>query len=241
MSQTPASATWLDLLPATSLLFLLAVFSLQALNAPVQRAAHQVQQAAVQRPLPELGKLPAFALTERSGEAVSEQSLNGKIWVADFIFTSCTAECPLMNLEMQKIQAAFAAQPQVRLVSFTVDPETDTPERLQEYATRFDASPERWWFVTGQRQALHQLAIQGFKLPVQELSDTHHQNPHAHHGQAHVDNQAPSQSAQGPFLHSQKFVLVDTQQQIRGYYDSTDPAAMRQLIEKDIPTLLKTP
>ncbi|PKL75544.1 MAG: hypothetical protein CVV27_14805 [Candidatus Melainabacteria bacterium HGW-Melainabacteria-1] len=239
------------ILPALTLLLVLSLFALQALRVPTSQG--QRAGSTVGDDLPVLGQLPAFALTERSGAPLDQRQLTGKVWIADFIFTSCQAECPLMNVEMQKLQQAFAAATDFKLVSFTVDPETDTPERLRAYADTFGADAGRWLFATGEREALHQLATAGFKLPVQQLD----QEAHSQHGQAspaapafpdaqripddrgEAHAQHGSTGAAGPFLHSQKFVLVDRQLRIRGYYDSTDPAAIRALIEKDVPHLLQ--
>ncbi|MBF2055366.1 MAG: SCO family protein [Candidatus Sericytochromatia bacterium] len=242
-SQTD-SAGWIDLLPALTLFVIVAIFSLQALKAPLEQA--RLRQAELAHPaldperaLPLLGQIPDFQLPERSEATVGPTQLRGKVWVADFIFTSCTAECPLMNIEMQKIQKAFADRPELGLLSITVDPAVDTPARLREYADALQADASRWLFLTGEREALHQLAIQGFKLPVQDLAAMQHDaGHHGHHGAEPHDSDKPLSS---PFLHSQKFVLLDAELQIRGYYDSTDPEAMRRLIEKDIPALLPAP
>lgn len=242
-------SSWLDLLPALTLFVIVAIFSLQALKAPLEQAhlreaelAHPALEP--ERGLPLLGQIPDFKLRERSEAAVGPAQLRGKVWVADFIFTSCTAECPLMNIEMQKIQTAFADRSELGLLSVTVDPAVDTPARLREYATALQAHPERWLFLTGEREALHDLAIQGFKLPVQDLAamqqDAGHHGQHGGHGD-HSATDAPDAKVSSPFLHSQKFVLLDAELQIRGYYDSTDAAAMQRLIEKDIPALLPAP
>lgn len=243
-SQTDNSS-WLDLLPALTLFVIVAIFSLQALKAPLEQA--RMRQAELAHPslepergLPLLGQIPDFQLLERSEALVGPAQLRGRVWVADFIFTSCTAECPLMNIEMQKIQAAFAERPELGLLSVTVDPAVDTPARLREYAEALQADASRWLFLTGEREALHQLAIQGFKLPVQDLAAMQHDaGHHGHHG-AGSHSEAGNQLS-SPFLHSQKFVLLDAELQIRGYYESTDAEAMQRLIEKDIPALLPAP
>lgn len=243
-------------LPATTLLVVMLLFGLQAALTPGQPGAdhgqdhaadhHETlssdlsdnqhrQQKVAQAPtaktadqLPVIAQLPDFTFTERKGEAVASSDIQGKVWIADFIFTACQAECPLMNLEMQKIQRAFP-DGEVKMLSFSVDPETDTPERLRDYARQFEAG-EHWLFFTGEREALHQFAINDFKLSVQPLETD---ASHEHHG-----GHAPAAEGTSPFLHSQKFVLLDQQQRIRGYYDSTDPTDIKQLIEVDIPALL---
>lgn len=262
MSSAPQADTSLPrnliFLPATTLLLVMIVFGLQAALTPGQpNAGHdttghgsehhasglshdlsentQRQQKMARTPepkradqLPVISQLSHFAFVERQGATLPSEQIEGKVWVADFIFTTCQAECPLMNLEMQKIQAAFPAG-DVKLLSFSVDPETDTPERLQTYATQFEAGPH-WLFFTGEREALHRFAIDDFKLSVQPLQTDKN---HEHHG-----GHAPAAEGTSPFLHSQKFVLLDAERRIRGYYDSTDPADIQQLIEVDIPALL---
>lgn len=183
-----------------------------------------------QATLPIHGQISDFALVEKSGKPLAAQALAQRVWVADFIFTSCKAECPLMNLEMAKIQQAFLNQDQVKLVSFTVDPETDTPQRLKTYAQNFKAVSDKWYFLTGERTALMQLTQQDFKLAVTAApAHDHHQ-----HGAS-----SASDTTSQPFLHSQKFVLVDQQMRIRGYYDSQVEADITRLIQVDIPYLLK--
>ncbi|MGV3525740.1 MAG: SCO family protein [Candidatus Sericytochromatia bacterium] len=244
MSSSSEGSRWLPILPALTLLVVIAVFSLNALalsgsagkSHAQAHGAHASGQSSTGE-LPVLGQVSDFQLTERSGQAVSLQTLAGRIWVADFIFTSCQAECPLMNLEMQKIQRHFATESRLQLVSFSVDPETDTPERLREYAVALAKPAESWWFLTGDRPQLYQLANESFKLAAQDLGQ------HAEHTEdkssASEDHTSHGANGSTPFLHSQKFVLVDGQGRIRAYYDSTDPQAIQQLIATDVPRLLE--
>lgn len=164
-------------------------------------------------PLPELGEVPDFTLTERSGRSVSLPELRGAPWVANFIFTSCAGPCPRISSQMAKLQKAGADIEDVRFVSFTVDPETDTPGVLREYANRFGASPERWLFLTGEKQQLYSLILEGFKLALDD-------------GQSETAGRPPS----GVITHSTRFVLVDSNARIRGYYDSTEPDFETKLI-----------
>jgi protein SCO1/2 len=159
---------------------------------------------------PRLGALPDFRLTERSGRPLSLADLRGRPWVADFIFTQCGGACPAMTARMAHLRRDVA--PDVRLVSFTVDPAHDTPEVLARYATAFRAG-DGWHFLTGPQKDLYDLSVGGFKLAAMEVP-------------------AGEQAAggDGPFLHSSKFVLVDGDGVIRGYYDSTDEQAMRALV-----------
>src|SRR2546425_3583191 len=114
-----------------------------------------------QPPLPVYGQVPGFDLTAETGQPFNRKSLDGKIWVADFIFTTCTGPCPRMSSLMRQVQSSVQG---VKLVSFTVDPERDTPPVLAGYAERYHAESGRWYFLTGQRSELHRLARQAFKL-----------------------------------------------------------------------------
>lgn len=162
--------------------------------------------------LPVFGKVADFELTERSGVKKSLGDLRGKVWIADFIFTRCAGICPLMSGKMAKIQKELKASPGVRFVSFSVDPEYDTPEVLKGYAERYGADAERWHFLTGDKKQVFDLSIQHFRLGVGDIPEE--------------DREALDQSVQ----HSSKFVLVDGEGQIRGYYSSEDESSIAKLI-----------
>ena len=170
--------------------------------------------------LPVLGKVPEFALRGSNGEPLSQASLAGGIWVADFIFTSCPGMCPVLSAHMAEVQERLARQSDstVRLVSFSVDPATDTPEALRAYAERFRADPRRWLFVTGERDALHTLIGQGFHLAVADRSESENAD------------------GEGLITHSDRFVLVDRNLQIRGYYHGIDEDSVTQLL-RDVEAL----
>jgi len=163
-------------------------------------------------PPPVLGAVPDFSLTERSGRTVRRADLDGQPWVADFIFTRCTGMCPALSTQMREVRRrAGEAGLAARFVSFSVDPTHDTPEVLAEYAPRFGAGDD-WLFLTGPRDALYGLIGAGFKLSVAERS--------------------AEAVAQGGELiaHSDRFVLVDGEGRIRGYYHGTDAAMPDQLL-----------
>ncbi|HSC43858.1 MAG TPA: SCO family protein [Candidatus Binatia bacterium] len=164
------------------------------------------------------GSVPEFTLTERDGSIVSLQQLRGKIWVADFIYTSCTDTCPLQSAIMAKLQQEYAAKPDFQLVSFTVDPERDTPQALTSYATKFQADGKRWYFLTGQRDRIVRLVEEGFHLAVATVSS--------------------DADPAGIIGHSPRFVLVDKDARIRGYYDSQESEAFARL-KNDIDSLVK--
>jgi protein SCO1/2 len=159
-------------------------------------------------PLPVLATVPEFALTEASGEAVSLADLRGRPWVADLIFTSCSGICPRMTKEMAALRKSTADLPDLRFVSFSVDPETDTPEVLREYASRFVDDRTGWLFLTGDEATVRRVAGEGFLLPVQDGDPTR--------GDEAV-------------LHSSRFVLVDRDGRVRGTYDVADSEAMLAL------------
>ena len=160
-------------------------------------------------PPPVLGQVPPFALTNRDGKPVTLATLAGSPWIADFVFTRCAASCPMMTARMAKLGKELPAGERVRRVSFTVDPLYDTPQVLARYAETFHASPD-WLFLTGPEPDLHRLSREGFKLAVD------------------IPKGDPG-STQEPILHSTRFVLVDGQGRIRGYYDGEDEEAMAKL------------
>jgi protein SCO1/2 len=165
---------------------------------------------------PVLGQVPPFALTESGGRTVTTDELRGRPWVADFIFTRCGSACPAMTARMAALRRQ--APGDVAFVSITVDPVHDTPEVLGRYARRAGAGTD-WLFLTGERDQVYRLAIEGFKLGVEEVP--------------------PERVIQGdgPFLHSSHFVLVDGSGRLRGYYDSTDETALDRL-RRDLAAVL---
>lgn len=206
------------------------------------------------------GTLPDFSLVERSGRTLTLADLLGKVWVANFIYTHCTDTCPLQSARMAQLQTELAMEPDVRLVSITVDPAQDTPKVLTEYAARFGADRERWLFLTGNKRAIYALAQGGFYLAVEDAGDVvpvppGRRPPAARSGPgrrfsigglagtlirlleptpalAHPGHLSP------PILHSSWFVLVDRQARIRGYYHSDDEKALDRL-RRDVKALLK--
>jgi protein SCO1/2 len=151
--------------------------------------------------MPVMGELPPFAFTNQSDEPVDNQRLEGKVWVANFIFTSCPSACPALTRTMQELQAALPDRDDLQFVSFTVDPETDTPAVLRDYAERFEADHERWWFLTGDPASVTATVVTGFHL--------------------HVGERVPVDGGTVyDIMHAVRFVLVDQRGRIRGYYMS---------------------
>ncbi len=161
-----------------------------------------------------LATLPSFTLTSSDGQVRRDTDLKGKVWVADFIFTQCPGVCPLLTAHMARVQAALAHEglQDVRLVSFSVDPTHDTPAALQEYAKRHRADTQSWWFLTGDRDSLYTLIGKGFLLAVAERRP---------------DPQAETQEL---ITHSDRFVLVDRDLQIRGYYRPLEEDGLQNLL-----------
>jgi protein SCO1/2 len=162
---------------------------------------------------PDLGLVPEFSLTSSTGPAVGRDDLLGEPWVVDFIFTSCAGICPMMSSRMATIQNSLPDRWAGKLVSITVDPETDTPEVLQEYAQRYGARSDLWLFLTGEREEIYRLSIDGFHLGVVESSED--------------ELSAGSE----PFVHSTRMILVDAAGRVRGYYDGTDAAETARLLQ----------
>jgi protein SCO1/2 len=162
------------------------------------------------KPLPVKGIVPQFELTLQTEQPFDSHSLDGHIWVADFIYTTCEGPCPMMSHQMHGIQNSTGSTPEVKLVSFTVDPEHDTPSVLAKYAKIFKADPARWYFLTGERERLNALGGPGFKL----------------------------NNVDGSLNHSTRFVLVDGKRRIRAYYLSSDDDFPQKLLN-DIRQLQK--
>jgi protein SCO1/2 len=157
-------------------------------------------------PLPVLGTVPPFTLTESAGTPLSAADLAGRVWVAGFIFTRCPDVCPALTARMARLQERLGAgDDAVRLVSFSVDPEHDTPAVLRAYAERSGARPG-WLFVTGPRDRVAALLRQGFKVAW-----------------------ADDGPATAPITHSDRFVLVDRTLGIRGYYHGDDADDLERL------------
>jgi protein SCO1 len=159
-----------------------------------------------QRNISAYGTVPAFQLTNQNGQPFGSAQLSGKIWIADFIYTTCPGPCPMISGRMSELQKPLD-KTDVHLVSFSVDPEKDTPEVLRDYANKLQAEPGRWDFLTGAKSAIYKLSHDGFKLAVSDGGD-----------------------AQGIPVHSTRMVLVDRHGQIRGYYDATEPEAITKLL-----------
>lgn len=166
-----------------------------------------------------LGQVPAFTLTDQLGRKVSQRDLLGAPWVANFVFTRCPSVCPLLTAKFKALQAK-AALPGAQYVSFSVDPQHDTPEVLAAYADKYGADPAHWRFLTGPLADVERTIVKGFKIHIGE----------------------PAPRAGDPTLidimHGEHFVLIDATGTIRGYYRS-EPAELSELA-KDLRALFNS-
>lgn len=158
--------------------------------------------------LPNYGEVPSFTMMDSQGRAFNRPALSGKVWIADFIYTNCPAECPRMTAQMHKVEQQVRGEDDVRLVSISVDPEHDSPPVLNDFAARFRGPTKQWVFLTGSPATVHLIAYQTF----------------------HVGDVI------GKIEHSTKFVLVDKKGYIRGYYSSLYQDELSQLL-KDVQVL----
>jgi protein SCO1 len=159
-----------------------------------------------QRTVSSYGTVPSFQLVNQNGQPFGFAQLAGKIWIADFIYTTCPGPCPMISTRMSELQKPLE-KTDVHLVSFSVDPEKDKPEVLRGYAEKLHADPKRWDFLTGPKSAIYDLSHDGFKLAVSDGSDE-----------------------AGIPVHSTRMALVDRHGQIRGYYEATEADAITKLL-----------
>ena len=164
-----------------------------------------------QRAVSSYGNVPEFQLINQDGKNFGSADLRGKIWIADFIYTTCPGPCPMISSRMSELQKPLE-KTDVHLVSFTVDPSKDTPEVLRTYAERLQAEPGRWDFLTGAQSTIYNLSRNGFKLAVGE--------------------------EKGVPIHSTRMILVDRHGGIRGYYAAAEPDTVTKLVA-DITHLLR--
>lgn len=162
-------------------------------------------------PLPELGHVGAFALVDQNSAPRTAEALRGRIWVAAFFFTRCPTICPRITRRMRALQvAAEDAHQPLALVSFSVDPENDTPAALLSYAQRYQADLRNWSFLTGDLSVVKRTVVDGFKLALDGKPDPSAEN--------------------GGIIHGSHLVLVDKTLTIRGYYRSDDDTEMKLLL-----------
>jgi protein SCO1/2 len=161
--------------------------------------------------LPPLGHVGKFSLTDQAGRNVTPETMRGKVWAAAFMFTRCPTVCPRITRRMRELQQAAAKEGvALELVSFSVDPEHDTPAVLADYANRYAADLASWRFLTGDLEVVRKTSEQGFKLAFEGKP-----TPGAEHF---------------GLMHGSHLVLVDASGQIRGYYRTSEDERMKQLL-----------
>lgn len=143
--------------------------------------------------------IPDFSFINQVGESIGRKEMEDKVTIVDFFFTSCPSICPVMSSEMERVQDMFRDEPNVQIMSISIDPEFDTPQILKEYADEHGATSSKWHFLSGPKLETYQLARCGFVLPT-------------------IDGNGVADD----FVHSDKFILIDDQGRIRGYYSGTN-------------------
>jgi protein SCO1/2 len=175
--------------------------------------------------LPVLVQIGGFSLVDQRGKSFGLGDLAGKIWVADFIFTGCQSACPMLTSRMHSLQQhveerehALGRELPVRLVSFSVDPEVDTPDKLAQYATKWRADERRWIFLTGPLDEMNRAVTRGMKIPFEK---------------------GGADTSAFDVMHGERLVLVDKKGRIRGYFE-TDPDGMAR-VKEGIESLVTEP
>lgn len=159
--------------------------------------------------------VPSFSYLTHDSLMLNSSEISGKIWIAKFFFSHCPTICPPMTVGMKQVNDSLRAfENEIVFLSFSIDPESDTPSRLRLYRERHNIKAENWYFLTGEEKATHRLGVEGFNILAQA-----------------------DKSAAGGFAHSPNFVLVDRNKHIRGIYDGLDPAERSRLI-RDVKKLL---
>lgn len=181
----------------------------------------QVNDSLVDASLQDVGtghRVGDFHLTDQRGRTISQKNLEGKIYVADFFFTTCGSICPKMSSQLQRVQEKYKDNKQVMILSHTVLPETDTVEAMMAYAENYGANHDQWLFLTGEKKEIYDMARKNYFV---------------------VKEAAPGEGdEESDFIHTENFVLVDSQKRIRGYYDGTSAKDVDRLLN-DMDKLLR--
>lgn len=148
--------------------------------------------------VPVLGSLPEFSLLDQNEQAFTRGTMLGDIWVSAFVFTHCNSTCPRLTAHMKGLQVRLSDVQSANFLSVSVDPRNDTPEVIKAYMTKNELDEGNWRFVTGDEEAIRQVVVEGFKVPIGD-----------------EDSRA---AGADEIMHSNSFVLVDQEAQVRGYY-----------------------
>lgn len=167
--------------------------------------------------LPVLSYVKPFSFTNQNGQVITEKDMEGKVAVVEYFFTTCKGICPKMNVNMQQVYNQYKDQPDFRILSHTVDPETDSVAKMKRYADSLGANPQQWWFLTGRKDSLYAAARNSYLLD----------DPKNNTGG--MDEQ---------FIHTQFFALVDKKGNVRGIYDGLKKEEVDEL-KQNIDVLLK--
>lgn len=157
----------------------------------------------------------AFSFTDQYNRTVTEKEVEGKIYVVDYFFTTCKSICPVMNMELTRVHKEFKNNNDFRILSHTVDPETDSVPQLLMHAQKYGVNDKQWLFLTGNKKDLYEMARKSYLLNAEE-----------------------GDGGEEDFIHTQNFALIDKEKHIRGFYDGTDSVEVSRLIT-DIKTLFK--
>lgn len=160
--------------------------------------------------------IPAFKFVNQYGDSITEKNLNGKIYVADFFFTSCPSICPVMHRNMLDVYKAFQNVSDFKIISHSIDPKYDSVPVMKKYADKLGISGQSWWFLQGDKDATYKLA------------------------NSYLSSAAEDGSAPGGHVHDGWFILIDKQKHIRGTYNGVDPVEITKMIA-DIKTLQAEP
>jgi protein SCO1/2 len=200
-----------------SSLYLPVLLGLMVLDPVSVTATGSTATSAASAPVEDGGRLPEFSLMDHRGAPFTRRQLTGRVSIADFIFTRCAGQCPMMHDRMRKVARALAGEAELQLLSFSVDPAHDTLETLAAFAGTVTGGEARWRFITGDERAVAELAGKGFRL--------------AAGGEGSVEE---------PITHSTRLVLIDRGGHVRGYYDAADADATDRLA-RDARQLLRAP
>lgn len=159
--------------------------------------------------------IPSFSFINQKGDTITNKDFDGKIYVADFFFTSCPTICPVMKKEMIKVYQKFKGNPDVKILSHTIDPAHDTPEVLNKFAADLGVDDLQWQFVTGDKDKIYEIGQGSYMVTAKSDS-----------------------TVAGGYIHSGAFILIDKEKRVRGMYDGTTEAGTKKLI-KDIDILLE--
>ena len=151
--------------------------------------------------------IPAYKFVNQNGDTITEKITEGKIYVTDFFFTSCPTICPVMKKQMVKVYEEFKGNPEVMIVSHTIDPDHDTPKVLNQFAKDLGVSGNQWQFLTGPKEKIYEIGQKSYMSTAKQDS-----------------------TAEGGYIHSGTFILVDKNRHVRGMYDGTTEEGTKNLV-----------